>query len=162
MRPPRGLRLRTLLDRSAQPLPTGIDGLPVAGRPVRILLTVPLLDKVRLSAGTKYTELAPKPDNTGRVSTEEELANWPRVIPIMKEILQDKRLAWVLEDKVPVTELKDPLEDGWQQKVRPSRTGSRSLSLRPDPSSTADTCSPHQQHYERSLRHAVLAEYGLW
>jgi len=54
----------------------------------------PLLEKMRLPAGTKYTELAPKPDTkTGRVLTEEELANWQRVIPIMKEILQDKRLA---------------------------------------------------------------------
>ncbi len=80
------------------------------------------LKKVQLPAGTKYavltTEAAPKPDKkTGRLPTEEELAKWQRVRPIMNEILQGKRLVKVAEDKVLVTGLKGPLEDGWHQKV---------------------------------------------
>ena len=51
------------------------------------------LRKVRLPAGTRYailtTEAAPQPDKkTGRIPTEEELAKWQRVRPIMNEILQ--------------------------------------------------------------------------
>ena len=69
------------------------------------------LKKVRLPAGTKYavltTEAAPKPDKkTGRMPTEEELAKWQRVRPIMNEILQGKGLVKVAEDKVFVTGLK--------------------------------------------------------
>jgi hypothetical protein len=80
------------------------------------------LNKVTLSAGTRYailtTEAAPKPDKkTGRVPTEEELAKWQRVRPIMNEILRGKGLAEVAEDRVLVTGLKGPLEEGWQQKV---------------------------------------------
>jgi menaquinone-dependent protoporphyrinogen IX oxidase len=80
------------------------------------------LKKVRLPAGTKYailtTEAAPRPDKkTGRLPTEEELARWQRVRPIMNEILQGAGLVNVAEDKVLVTGLKGPLEEGWQQKV---------------------------------------------
>jgi menaquinone-dependent protoporphyrinogen IX oxidase len=80
------------------------------------------LKKVRLPAGTKYavltTEAAPKPDKkTGRMPTEEELAKWQRVRPIMNEILQGKGMVKVAEDKVLVTGLKGPLEEGWHQKV---------------------------------------------
>jgi menaquinone-dependent protoporphyrinogen IX oxidase len=80
------------------------------------------LKKVRLPQGTRYalltTEAAPKPDTkTGQVPTEEQLAKWQRVRPIMNEILQGNGLVAVLEDKVYVTGLKGPLEDGWQQKV---------------------------------------------
>ena len=79
------------------------------------------LKKVRLPAGTKYailtTEAAPKPDKkTGRVPTEEELAKWQRVRPIMNEILQGKGLVKVAEDKVLVTGLKGPLEEGWRRR----------------------------------------------
>ena len=53
------------------------------------------LKKVGLPAGTKYailtTELAPQPDKkTGRVPTEQEMAKWQRVRPVMNEILQGK------------------------------------------------------------------------
>jgi hypothetical protein len=77
---------------------------------------------VGLPAGTKYailtTEAAPRPDKkTGRIPTEEELAKWQRVRPIMNEILQGKGLVEVTEDKVLVTGLKGPLEEGWQRKV---------------------------------------------
>jgi hypothetical protein len=80
------------------------------------------VNKVSVPAGTKYavltTELAPQPDKkTGRVPTDEELAKWHRVIPIMNELLQSKGLIEVAEDKVLVTGMKGPLEEGWQQKV---------------------------------------------
>ena len=80
------------------------------------------LRKLRLPAGTMYailtTEMAPQPDKkTGRIPTEEELAKWQRVRPIMNEILQGAGLVKVAEDKVHVTGLKGPLEEGWQKKV---------------------------------------------
>jgi menaquinone-dependent protoporphyrinogen IX oxidase len=80
------------------------------------------LKKVRLPAGTKYavltTEAAPKPDKkTGRMPTDEELAKWQRVRPIMNGILQGKGLVKVAEEAVFVTGLKGPLEEGWHQKV---------------------------------------------
>ena len=80
------------------------------------------LKKVGLPAGTKYavltTEAAPRPDKkTGKMPTEEELARYQRVRPIMNEILQGKGLVEVAEDKILVTGVKGPLEDGWQQKV---------------------------------------------
>jgi hypothetical protein len=80
------------------------------------------LKKVRVPAGTKYavltTEAAPRPDKkTGQLPTEEERAKWQRAIPIMNEILEDEGLVKVAEDKVLVTGMKGPLEDGWQQKV---------------------------------------------
>ena len=80
------------------------------------------LKKLRLPAGTRYailtTEMAPQPDKkTGRIPTEEELAKWQRVRPIMNEILQSAGLVKVTEDKVLVTGLKGPLEEGWQKKV---------------------------------------------
>jgi hypothetical protein len=80
------------------------------------------LRKLNLGIGAKYalltTEMAPSPDKqTGRVPTEEELARWQRVRPIMNEILQAKGLVKVGEDKVYVTAMKGPLEEGWEQKV---------------------------------------------
>jgi menaquinone-dependent protoporphyrinogen IX oxidase len=90
------------------------------GRPIGSMRR--FLKKVGLPAGTKYavltTEAAPQPDKkTGRVPTEEEMAKWQRVRPIMNEILQGKGLVEVAEDKVQVTGLKGPLEEGWQHKV---------------------------------------------
>jgi hypothetical protein len=80
------------------------------------------LKKLRLPAGTRYailtTEMAPQPDKkTGRIPTDEEQARWQRVRPIMNELLQGAGLVKVAEDKVLVTGLKGPLEEGWQQKV---------------------------------------------
>ena len=80
------------------------------------------LKKTKLPSGTKYailtTEGAPQPDKkTGRMPTEEELAKWQRVIPIMNEILQEKGLVKAAEGKILVTGLKGPLEEGWQKKV---------------------------------------------
>jgi menaquinone-dependent protoporphyrinogen IX oxidase len=80
------------------------------------------LKKVRLPAGTRCailtTEMAPQPDRkTGRIPTDQELARWQRVRPIMNELLAGAGLVKVAEDKVLVTGLKGPLEEGWQQKV---------------------------------------------
>ena len=80
------------------------------------------LKQVNLPAGTRYavltTEGAPQPDRkTGRMPTEDEMARWQRMIPIMNKLLQAKGLAKVAEGKVLVTGLKGPLEEGWQKKV---------------------------------------------
>ena len=80
------------------------------------------LKKVDLAPGTRYalltTEAAPQPDKkTGRMPTEEEQARWQRVPPLMNEALQAKGLTEVAEDRVLVTGLKGPLEEGWQHKV---------------------------------------------
>jgi menaquinone-dependent protoporphyrinogen IX oxidase len=80
------------------------------------------LRKVLLPAGAAYailtTEAAPRPDKkTGQIPSEEEMARWQRVRPMMNEILQASGLVNVAEDKVLVTGMKGPLEDGWQKKV---------------------------------------------
>ena len=80
------------------------------------------LKKVRLAPGTKYailtTEGAPRPNKqTGKMPTEEEIAKWERVRPIMNELLQAKGLKKVAEGDVLVTGMKGPLEEGWQKKV---------------------------------------------
>ena len=89
------------------------------GRPISGMRR--FLKKVELPTGTKYailtTEAAPHPDRAGRVPSEQELARWTRVRPIMNEILQRKGLVEVAEGKVRVTDIKGPLEEGWQQKV---------------------------------------------
>ena len=80
------------------------------------------LRKVELPAGTKYailtTEAAAHPGPAGRVPSEEDMAKWTRVRPIMNEILQGKGLVEVAEGKVQVTGVKGPLEEGWQDKVK--------------------------------------------
>ena len=79
------------------------------------------LKKVRLPAGTKYailaTGLAPQPDKNGRMPTDEELGRCERVVPVMNEMLRSKGLVEVAEDKILVTGLKGPLEEGWRSKV---------------------------------------------
>jgi len=90
------------------------------GKPIKGMRK--FLKDLRLPAGTRYailtTEMAPKPDKkTGRIPTEEEICKYQRVRPIMNELLQAKRLVPMAEDKVYVTDIKGPLEDGWQQKV---------------------------------------------
>jgi hypothetical protein len=90
------------------------------GRPIGSMRR--FLRKVTLPRGTTYalltTEAAPQPDKkTGQLPTEEEIAKWQRIRPIMNQILQEKGLVEVAEDKVQVTALKGPLEDGWQAKV---------------------------------------------
>lgn len=80
------------------------------------------MKKAALPPGTKCailtTEGAPQPDKkTGRMPTEEELARWQHVTPIMNEIIQAKGLVRTAQGKVLVTGLKGPLEDGWRKKV---------------------------------------------
>jgi hypothetical protein len=80
------------------------------------------LKKVELPTGTKYavltTEAAPHPDRAGNAPSEEELGKWTRVRPIMNQILQRKGLVEVAEATVRVTDIKGPLEEGWQDKVK--------------------------------------------
>jgi hypothetical protein len=90
------------------------------GRPIRSMRR--FLKKLQLPAGTSYalltTEMAPTPDKkTGRMPTEEELARWQRIRPLMNDLLQGKGLVLVAEDVVHVSGLKGPLEDGWEEKV---------------------------------------------
>ena len=90
------------------------------GKPIRGMRR--FLARVELPRGTRYailtTEAAAQPDRqTGRVPSDEEMAKWRRVIPIMNEILQRKGLTRVGEGKVMVTGVKGPLEEGWQHKV---------------------------------------------
>ncbi len=80
------------------------------------------LKKVDLEPGTKYalltTEGAPQPDKkTGELPTEEERATYEHVRPLMNETLQAKGLSEVAEDRIFVTGMKGPLEEGWQHKV---------------------------------------------
>ena len=104
------------------------------GRPVRGMRR--FLKKLDLPEGTRYallpTGLSPQPNPaTGKMPSEEELGRCERVIPIMNEMLQSKGLAEVAEEKVLVTGIKGPLEDGWQRKVEafvariPTEEGSR-------------------------------------
>jgi hypothetical protein len=90
------------------------------GKPIRGMRR--FLRDIRLPAGMRYavltTEMAPRPDKkTGRVPTEKEIIKRQRVGPIMHELLQGKGLVPVAEDKVYVTDLKGPLEEGWQRKI---------------------------------------------
>ncbi len=80
------------------------------------------LKKLRLPAGTTFavltTEGAPQPDKkTGEMPSEEEIARWEHVRPIMNQLLEAKGLTKVAEGAVYVTGMKGPLEDGWQAKV---------------------------------------------
>ena len=50
--------------------------------------------------------------------TEEEICKYQKVRPVMNELLEGKGLVPVTEDKVYVTAIHGPLEDGWQLKVQ--------------------------------------------
>ncbi len=91
------------------------------GKPIHAMRR--FLKGVTLPAGARYavltTELAPKPNKkTGRPPTDEELAKWQRVIPIMDDMLQAKGLVRVATGRVLVTGLKGPLEENWQKEVQ--------------------------------------------
>ena len=91
-----------------------------AGRPIGGVRR--LLKKMQLAPGTKCaiftTEGASRPDKkTGKMPTEEEIARWEHVRPIMNELLQKKGMKKVAEGNVFVTGMKGPLEEGWQKKV---------------------------------------------
>jgi len=72
--------------------------------------------------GARYalltTEGAPQPDKkTGELPTEEEQAKYQKVTPMMRDALQAAGLVEVAAEKVLVTGLRGPLEEGWQDKV---------------------------------------------
>jgi flavodoxin len=80
------------------------------------------LKKAALPTGARYalltTEGAPQPDKkTGQLPTEEELAKWQKVRPIMNQMLQEKGMVKVADDRIYVTGMKGPLEEGWREKV---------------------------------------------
>jgi len=80
------------------------------------------LKKVRLPSGSRYailtTEGSPQPDKkTGKMPSKEEQEKWQRIIPRMNEVLAGKGLVKVAEDKVLVTGMMGPLEEGWERKV---------------------------------------------
>jgi hypothetical protein len=90
------------------------------GKPIRGMRR--FLKDLALPPGTRYailtTEIAPKPDQkTGRMPTEAEICRYQRVRPIMRETLQGKGLIEVAEERILVTDIKGPLEEGWQEKV---------------------------------------------
>jgi menaquinone-dependent protoporphyrinogen IX oxidase len=91
------------------------------GKPIRRVRQ--FLSHIVLPAGTPYalltTEMGPpKPDKTtGRMPTDEEIAKYQRVRPIINQLLQGAGLVQVAEEKVYVTRVKGPLEDGWEDKV---------------------------------------------
>ena len=90
------------------------------GKPIRGMRQ--FLKDLQLPAGTRCavltTEMAPQPDKkTGRMPTEEEIGKYQRVRPIIGALLQANGLVEVAEDKVFVTRLNGPLEEGWREKV---------------------------------------------
>ena len=90
------------------------------GRPIGSIRK--LLTRLQLPAGTRSalltTEMAPQPDTkTGRMPTEEEICRFQHVRPKMHELLQARGLIPIGEEKVLVTDMQGPLEDGWEQKV---------------------------------------------
>jgi multimeric flavodoxin WrbA len=90
------------------------------GRPIRKMRR--FLEAITLPAGTRYavltTEVAPRPDKkTGVMPSDEEIAKWQRIRPIMTEILDGKGMVKVAEDRILVLGLRGPLEDGWKQKT---------------------------------------------
>jgi len=80
------------------------------------------LKNLTLPAGSRYalltTEATARPDKrTGQPPTEQELAKYQRVRPIMNEILEGKGLVRIAEGTIYVTGLKGPLEENWEKKV---------------------------------------------
>jgi hypothetical protein len=72
----------------------------------------------RVNYAVIVTELCPNPDsNIERIPTGEAAGKCQRVLPIMNQLLQAKDLVKVAENKIFVTGLKGPLEEGWQKVV---------------------------------------------
>ena len=90
------------------------------GRPIGSMRK--FVKRLAVPAGARYalltTEGAPQPDKkTGELPTEEEQAKYQKVTPLMREALQAAGLVEVATEKILVTGMKGPLEDGWQAKV---------------------------------------------
>ena len=80
------------------------------------------LKKADFPKGGRYavivTELCPRPKlNMERMPSEENTGKCQRVLPIMNQTLQSKGLIKIAEDKIFVTGIKGPLEEGWQKEV---------------------------------------------
>ncbi len=80
------------------------------------------LKKLKAPAGAPcailITEGAARPDKkTGQMPTQEEIARFQKVTPIMSELLQGAGLTEIAAEKVYVTGIKGPLEEGWEKKV---------------------------------------------
>ena len=80
------------------------------------------LKKVELPAGLPYAiltaELAPQPDKkTGRVPTEQKMAKWQRVRPVMNEILLGKGTCRGRGGQRPGDRAQGAAGQGWQQNV---------------------------------------------
>ncbi len=80
------------------------------------------LKKIRLAPGAKYailtTEAAPPSESvSGETPAEGGCGGRQRVIPMMNELLRGSNATEVAEDKILVTGIKGPLEEGWQKKV---------------------------------------------
>lgn len=78
--------------------------------------------KVSLPAGAKYaifaTHGAPRPDKkTGKMPSLEEQERYQTSIPILTEVFGSKGMVKVADVKIFVTDLKGPLEAGWEKKV---------------------------------------------
>lgn len=91
------------------------------GKPIKKVRR--FLAQLTLPPQTRYailtTEIAPRPDKkTGVLPTEEERAKWQKVRPMMNELLQDAGLTKIAEDRVLVTDIRGPLEEGWETRVR--------------------------------------------
>ena len=110
------------------------------GKPIRGMRR--FLKQVTLPAGTKYailtTEAAARPDKTGHVPTDEEVAKWQHVRPVMNEILQGEGLVQVAEGTVHVTKIKGPLEEAGSTRCRPSSPPSPSRADRTGSCAPAD------------------------
>lgn len=89
------------------------------GRPIGSMRR--FLRKANLPAGAKYailtTEMAPTPDQAGRMPTPEETAKHQRVRPMMTELLEPKHVTKVAETCVEVETMRGPLEHDWHRKV---------------------------------------------
>lgn len=90
------------------------------GKPIK--RTRRFLSQLALPPGTRCailtTEMEPKPEKTtGLIPSEEEQAKWQRVRPIMNDLLQAAGVEKVVEDVIHVTEIKGPLEEGWESEV---------------------------------------------
>jgi multimeric flavodoxin WrbA len=90
------------------------------GKPTRS--TRRFLKKASLSPGTRYavlvTELDPGADKkSGTESDGQKPGKCQQVIPTLNQILQEKGLVSVAQGKILVTNIKGPLEAGWQKKV---------------------------------------------
>jgi len=59
-----------------------------------------------------------KPDANQPAAADAEPGKCQRILPIMNEMLQLKGLHNVVNEKIYVTGLKGPLEEGWEEKVQ--------------------------------------------